>query len=191
MAEEKSNQASAEPPKVVYLLRASDGRVTKMEMDHRGYFTHVFIRNLAEKMGLPAQAISLHIQPSEGDLKQLDPTRMLDEQVMRIATVSKEEVSITPIEVRIDEKAIIASQSKEEQPNISQVRSRHFRRTCIVIRDTKKADPVDVMRLARTCGATKRGGFLWLDRRYLVKMGQESERYYTYEALNRNLGFAI
>ncbi len=197
MAEIPAKELS-DTPKVTYLFRASDGRTTRVEMESRGYYTHVFIRNLAEKMELPVEAIRLHVQDPAGTFQLLDPTRSLDEQLMRLAQVSKEQVSETPIEVRINEDVIGALQAKgaiqSEQANISHIRSRRFRRPCVVVRDPvvrdpMKNDPLDIIRLARTVGATKRGGFLWLGRLYLIKFGEESERYYTYDGLHRRLRF--
>lgn len=193
--EAKPAEPSPVTPKVTYLFRASDGQTTKVEMDSRGYYVHVFISSLATRMNLPAEAISLLVQDPAGNLQPLDPTRSLDEQLMKIAQVPKDYVPKLPIEVRVNEDVIAALHATEaaqsEQANISHIRSRRFRRPCIVVRDPTNADPVDVMRLARTVGATKRGGFLWLSRRYLIKFGEESERYYTYEGLNRRLGFPV
>lgn len=192
MAENNTPKAPKEAPRIPYLFRR-DGQDVPVEMDSRGYYTHVFIRTLAEQTGLPAAAISLHVQDPDGEDHALDPSRMLDEQVVKFARLGdRSAIATTPIHVVVDVNVLLAQsgQSVDQSPNLSHIRSLRFRRPCVTVKDPKKTDPVSVMRLARSVGAVKHGGFLWLSRRYLVKLGESSEHYYSYVTLTRAMGFA-
>lgn len=180
-------EAKPEKPKAVYLLRSSDGRTITIGMDSRGYMAHVVIRQLAEKMSHPPEAVSLYLEDPEGKSIELDPNRMLDEQIQRIARVPREKFGQTPIDIRIDED-VIAEQARLAAEPEAGIFHLGFHRQCVVIPNPREADLDSVIRLAQTVGAIRRGGLLWLSHRYLVRIGDGPERYYSRKELHHAMG---
>lgn len=191
MAEDSKKAPGDQKPTFTYIFLTSDGNQIRLNMDSRGYYVHAIIRELAALMKVSADTIKLSCKDPSGASHPLEPGRMLDEQLVKIAELnSRDEVSTVLIDIQL-EKSVDAQGKASQTANVTEFRSERFRRQAVRVLDPKATDPVSVVRFARSHGASKRGGFLWLSRRYLVKIGDIRESYYSQGSLSRAMGFAF
>jgi len=172
------------------------GQIVEVNLDAMGYMAHVVVRELAVQLkatghSVPEEAIVLRVRGQE-----LNLSLQVDAQLAKITGLEAAEARTEPIEVVVSQEImqeLAAKQGQTQALNAAMSVEAAGRRKCIRLSYPVTVRGSQIIALARrTPGASRRGGWFWLQRVYYVGVAKGTAKvtpdWYTAGELKRLYG---